>query len=500
MSLFRTLFASSLFILLAGCDSSSNNGVPPLSVAQDLSFTEANDLRGLSYAADGKIYASGHQSGADDQVVVARFNPDGSPDQTFGGDGFVTINVAVGSPEESLGVVELANGDVIVLVNAGDGNGGQMITADDNPAVMNPREEGVSAVLLRLDGSGAPVTSFGNNGRAEVVFGWADADNGDWPVPTLDSVDGFSHAGFPQDTAFDLQRDDSAATERVVVFGFGPAPRETGGGSQRLDRDRYVARIDAATGQADSTFNGGEAFVWNSPNSLTDNARRGNVEADGRIVSAGYTNLGSGLGNHIILIRLDPTGALDASFTGFGQSPNEAGVAVFNPFLVDGGFAEAYAAGRLSNGDYVTTGYGGATGSGTPSTLGYLTTQAQDLVTFRVANGTLDTSFGNVGTQAIQSESQGRASAEDRGRDMVVLADDSTVQVGRFGGTPAIYAFTPDGQLDTRVDDDGIIELSHPSIGQQFFAVALSDDGQQLAVTTSTDAAGARLVLVDVSQ
>ena len=38
------------------------------------------------------------------------------------------------------------------------------------------------------------------------------------------------------------------------------------------------------------------------------------VESDGAIMSAGYSNLGDGLRNHVVLIRLDPDGTLDQNF------------------------------------------------------------------------------------------------------------------------------------------------------------------------------------------
>ena len=58
--------------------------------------------------------------------------------------------------------------------------------------------------------------------------------------------------------------------------------------------------------------------------------------------------------------------------------------------------------------------------------------------------------------------------------------------------------FTADGQLDTRVSDDGIIELPNATVTQQFFAAALSPDGQRIAVSTSSDDNGARLVVLEV--
>ncbi|MEM7280469.1 MAG: hypothetical protein AAF438_02385, partial [Pseudomonadota bacterium] len=281
----------------------------------------------------------------------------------------------------------------------------------------------------------------------------------------------------------------------------------------RTDRDRYIARVDiTATGAtADPTFNGGSAFSFNATGVLNDNQRRGIVEADGKIVASGYTDLGGVLDNHSFLIRLDVDGTLDATFGGFSDEPTIAatpGIAVFNPFKVDQGFSENYAADfQQGTSSYVAVGYGSATlrdGGVTPSTLGYQSSLQQDVVVFRVSSGTstaIDMAFGNTGTQAIQSEGLGYPTNEDRGRHLIVLPDDRIVIAGRFGGNPAAFVLTADGQPDSRVFGDGIIELSDPSgtVGAQFFGLALSPDGNRVALSTNSDDAGARIVVLKLA-
>lgn len=456
-------------------------------VAGDRTITSANDLRGLTYARvapnAGKIYASGHvgTTNEDRQVVIARFHADGTPDTSFSSDGFVELEATpeeANNDETSLGIAELQSGDVVAIAHAADTGGGQ------------------SVYLFRLTPDGTQVDGWGDaEGKVEVVFGWANADNADYPG---------APATLPSDTAWDLQVDRSVAGDRVVVFGLGSAADGV-----RTDNDRYVARLNITeTGaEADTTFNAGSAFSFHSTGVLGDNARRGNVEADGKIMSAGYTDLGEGLDNHIILIRLNADGTLDNAFGGFSSAPEvlaaTPGIAVFNPFVVDGGYAECYAAGyQEGTASYVTVGYGAATADETVSTLGYETTLQQDIVSFRVSSGTasdVDTSFGNTGHQAIQSEGLGFPTNEDRGRHLVILPDDRTLIVGRFGGNPAAIVLTEDGQPDAQVFGDGVIELPHDTISAQFFGVALSEDGNRVAMTTNQDANGARLVVLKIA-
>ena len=325
---------------------------------------KANDLRGVAYGADGKIYVSGHRGNLETEtvVVVGRFNADGTPDATFGDGGFAEVDLGPGRVEQSLAVAPLANGDVVAAVNA------------------NEEDGGISIYLVRFDSTGQPVTGAwgGETGAVEVVFGWANADND--AFPGVDNP--------PQDTAWDLKVDSSSGVEKLIVAGHGAAAE----GSGRTDADRYVARLLAADGSPDPEFNGGSPFTYHSAQAFSEGGRRVTVESDGAILSAGYTNLGDGLRNHVILIRLNPDGSLDQDFGGFVTPPSSAeavgltatpGVAVFNTFVSDGGFAECYAAVRLSDGSYVTTGYGGATGEGVASTLGFKTTEAPDIVSFR---------------------------------------------------------------------------------------------------------------------
>jgi uncharacterized delta-60 repeat protein len=444
----------------------------------DVVTDKANDLRGLAYGRDGKIYVSGHRGDVAKEtvVVVGRFNADGTPDTGFGSGGFAEVDLGPGKIEQSLGVVALANGDVVAALNANEDGGG------------------VSVYLVRFDPKGVRKTGAawgGETGAVEVVFGWPNARN-----------DGFPNvSSAPQDTAWDLKLDNSGGQEKLVVAGHGSAPE----GSGRTDVDRYVARLMASDGKPDPAFNGGKPFTYHSAQNFAEGGRRLIVEPDGSILSSGYSTLGN-LKNNVVLIRLDPNGKPDAGFGGFVSPTSSAaavgltpapGIAVFNPFVGDGGFAECYATVKLSDGSYVTTGYGAATGDGTASKLGFKTTQGPDIVSFRVAGKALDTKWGQGGNVAIQSEGAGKPTAEDRGRLLVALPKDRTLHVGLYGGIPAAVVLDAQGKLDTTVSGDGIIELPGTKVTTQFFGAAVSADGKRVALTTTSHKDGARLVILE---
>ena len=471
-------------------------------------YDGANDLRGLRFGASGKLWASGHiginanpsvAGEPDKQLVIARFTADGIPDSSFSDDGFLQVNlverveddtdpqaikVVNDGNEESLGIVELTGGDIVVSANVRDANG-----------------KGMDAVVARFTAAGAPVTGFGDNGVARVVFGWAPADDASWTATS---------PAAPSDNSWGLELDKSGAEEKLVVFGAGTALKGSTTGNpatQRTDNDRYVTRLLVATGAIDPAFNAGKAFTYNTGGTNGDNGRRGLVEADGSIIAGGYTNFTPG-GNHVIAIRLKPEGTRD---TAFGHIANDRGIIRSNPLIDDGGASECYAVVRQSSGRLITGGYGAATASGTSSRFGYVTTAGPDLVAlgFKPDGSALDQAWGNVGMFVAQSEELSEARAEERARDMLALADDRLVYAGNFATDPAIYVTTPNGDFDpaneigalfrytpltTTTGANGNVSTSH------FFRVVQSADRKRIAATTSQNVDGVLLAVLKVGE
>jgi uncharacterized delta-60 repeat protein len=473
---------------------------------------QVNDLRGVTFSNNGKIWAAGHvganigyPGGVDRQIAIVRFNGDGTLDSSFDGDGIKTFNLRTrqglddaitnDGDEYCMGIVELPSGDVVIQANVRDATG-----------------KGRDVVLLKMSASGSLINwSAGQGGSPpaaavrKVDFGWTDAQSAAFPgAPTAQPTDESWGIGLSPDGT------------KIVVFGYGPAKLGalTTGDTpvQRTDNDRYVARVNVSNGAPDATFNGGVPFSFNSGGTNSDGGRRGNVEPDGSIISAGYTNIEGS--NTIFVLRLSPEGVPDPTFT-FGAQAIP-GVFAANPFAVDGGIAECYSVKRQSTGRYVTTGYGRATKANGVSTFvpPWLTTDNVDLVSFGLKQGTnggvLDDTFGVSGTLAIQSEALNMGGTEDRGRDLVVLPDDRLVYAGRLGTAPALFVTTADGELDpseggalagpSGTDTIPGAYLYAPLSGStsHFYAIALSPDKKRVAAVTNNHADGALLAVLSV--
>ncbi len=405
---------------------------------------------GLVFASDGFLYASGATiEDGERKLAVWRFDADGQLDTTFGNEGVLTKDVLAEKDESSYDIVEVSPGNFVVHVNV-DGK--------------------VYLVKLTKDGSGA--FSFGD--PVFVKFGW-DEDEG-WPggmASPPSAPPSYSSWGIALDKS-------NAASPKIVVFASGAPAKAANVAEQRTDNDRWITRVLADTLAFDTTFNGGAPYSTDADGkNLGDNARRGIVLEDGSIVSAGYTNFGAGLLNHVVLIRLLPDGTPDPAF-GFGTSPAIPGQTKFNPFLATSGFAEAYNVVRQSSGRLVTTGYGSSNFK-TPS-------KSVDLVTFGVKAEGLDTSYGENGAFAWQSELDpaaglGGTNFADRGRDLVVLPDDRVVHVGQYDDDASVYVLDKDGKPDRSSGAGGLIKYTYPAA---FYKVTVSPDGKRIAASAQS--------------
>jgi uncharacterized delta-60 repeat protein len=296
-------------------------------------------------------------------------------------------------------------------------------------------------VAVRFLANGTLDTTFGTNGVARVDLG--------------------AGTGTTRDALWNVARD---GMDRLVLFG---AKRGDGG---RVDSDRAVVRL-TANGALDTTFATMGVHALNIAN-LSDQARNGSVQADGRIVSAGYTGQPTGYGtqtsNKVVLLRLLDNGMPDTTFGAMGVV-NSAPFAASDPVNLPSGLSEAYAAFPQATGNYVTAGYGRA-GDAPGTTV--------NMVSFRYTPaGKLDTTWGMNGILQLDV-----AGDNDRGRNLVVLPGDRVLILG--SGTPApmnidamAVMVQPNGALDTTFDGDGykLYDFGRPD--EAFYGAALAPGG-----------------------
>ena len=332
-------------------------------VTTDFSGSE-DSASSVAVQADGKIVAAGYSYPGPDFAVV-RYNSDGSLDPSFGGTGKVTTNVI--SWDIATSVAIQADGKIVAA--GGSGSSGSI---DD-------------FALVRYNTDGSLDTSFGGTGKVTTDFGSDDsaysvAIQADGKIVAA----GSSGAGFitdfalvryntdgSLDTSFggtgkvttDIGSDDSAASVAIQADGKIVA---AGSSANTSDFDFALARYNR-DGSLDTSF-GGTGKVMTDFTASYDFADSIAIEADGKIVAAGYTDPPK---SDFALARYNSDGSLDTSFGGTGKittdfSRSEAqarSVAI----QADGKLVAAGYSGHTSQHDFTLVRYGTPCGSPTPT-------------------------------------------------------------------------------------------------------------------------------------
>ena len=338
---------------------------------------------------DGKIVAAGYkQIDGDRDFTVARYNSNGTLDAAFGAGGKVVTTV--GSSVDEINDLLLQPDGKIIAV------GHSFVT-----------NNGFDFAVVRYNPAGTLDTTFGTGGK--VVIGITSGD---------DIVD---------DPSALLQPDG-----KIVVGGYGGVS----------NTDFELVRL-LPNGTLDASFGvGGKVITALSGNddSLYDLA----LQPDGKIIAVGHANYSGNLNDSTALVRYNPNGSLDTTFAANGllTVPLSSGYYVGNSVAVQ------------PNGKILAFGFGNV---GTSGAVGFAVARYN-------ADGSPDTSFGTGGRVitkigandfsygfaiALQPNGKiiaaGSTSGETNGSAIVRYLGDATAQ----GATQ--FDFDGDGKSDISV-------------------------------------------------
>jgi uncharacterized delta-60 repeat protein len=282
-------------------------------------FTPGKDLASaVAIQADGKIVAAGQARGTGRRFAMARYNPNGTLDTTFGVDGRVTTNFTAGLDSAS-GVVIQANGKIVAAGTA---------YADCGCSKF---------ALARYNSDGTLDAAFGGDGKVMTNFrfgghanGVALQANGKLVVAGSSSeLARFAVARYRADGTLDDTFDvdgkvttrmglgETAATGvaiqangKVVAVGYTDAPHEFGDtfGPGKFALARY--RVD---GTLDAGF-AGDGRVTTRFGSSGAAANGVAIQGNGKIVAAGV----AAGGRRFALARYNTNGTRDTTFGGDG--------------------------------------------------------------------------------------------------------------------------------------------------------------------------------------
>ncbi len=282
----------------------------------------SEDEKGLGFAlqADGKIVVAGYAKFAGKRdVLVARFNADGGIDRSFGTDGYVTYGGAGNGTDIGFGAAIQGDGKIVVV--------GETL-----------RQGSQDALLLRYNEDGTPDRSFGTAGAFVYNGAAGEADRGFAVAITQDGgivLTGSSIIAAKEDVLVlkvdrDGKRDGSFGANGVATYS-GPGDESDYGNIVALQPDGKILIVGAsslggqfdilvlrfnADGTLDKSFAGDGATTYGRSGDRYDYAWGAAIQPNGKIVLAGATS--NGTDNDGLLIRYLPDGTLDRGFASGG--------------------------------------------------------------------------------------------------------------------------------------------------------------------------------------
>lgn len=404
---------------------SAVNDAPTLFVGNNLSDV----AKSVTVQADGKILVAGYTgNGPQYDFALVRYNSDGSLDTTFSNNGMVKTDVGTSYDYGSSVTVQI-DGKILVAGSSRNAAGN-----DD-------------FALVRYNTDGSLDTTFGGDGILTTAVGTS-TDNGNSVTVQADG--------------------------KILVAG-----------SSNIPYDFALVRYNS-DGSLDTTFSA-DGKVTTSIGGF-DSARSVTVQADGKILVAGYSD--NGINYDFAIIRYNSDGSLDATFGSTGvvttaiganyEAAQSVTVQADGKILVSGyskNTSDDFALVRYNSDGSLDTSFGGdgiiLTTIGTGSDIGYSVAVQSDgkIVVGGVSNngsntdfamvrynsdGSLDTTFSSDGkvTTAIGTGS-------DVGYSVAIQADGKILLTGySINGSNSDFAvvrYNSDGSLDTTFSNDGIL-------------------------------------------
>jgi uncharacterized delta-60 repeat protein len=233
-------------------------------------FAHGSYAFALALQPDGRIVAVGtefvdfsSEANSDTDFAIARYEADGSPDFSFGSGGQVTTDF------------ERLNDDAFAVLLRSDG---RIVVVGSSRSRLSDYDFAAARYL----GNGQLDTAFGQGGKVSTDFA----------------------GGFDRARTAALQPDGD-----IVAAGFAIRPN---GSHENFAAVRYLA-----DGALDPAF-GGDGKVQVSFDSCCQFANRALLQRDGKIVLVGFADTESS-DSDFLLARLNANGALDATFGNAGR-------------------------------------------------------------------------------------------------------------------------------------------------------------------------------------
>ncbi|MEP7143351.1 MAG: T9SS type A sorting domain-containing protein [Ferruginibacter sp.] len=431
---------------------------------QTTQFAGSSSATSIVIQSDGKIVVAGYTTNdaSNTYFAIARYNANGSSDNTFNGTGQSITDFKFKMPPEMQGdSIEIHNAYAYTIAIQADGKilaGGYAFTGTEN-----------DFAIARYNSNGSPDNTFDNDGRQTTNFGSSNdigyslaiQKDGKILLAGYTSSGGnnnfavvrYNINGGPDNTfngngkqiahlGSDMQIGNSLALQtngKIVVAGY------TLNGTYT---DFAIARFNV-DGSPDTSFDS-DGLLTTDFTSSDDYAGSLAIQSDDKIIVAGYSYIYSPeTEQQIAVARYNPDGGLDNSFSDNGKlsGDNKQGYTSFNATAIqtDGKIVAAGSTWNGSNYDFAIARYN--------------------------TNGSLDNTFSNDGKQTTDF------GGTDSAISIKIQPDGKIVVGGNCGNKFAIARYNANGTADNTFSDDGkqVISMGFADVCQ---SIALQTDGK----------------------
>ncbi len=402
----------------------------------------------LTILSDGKIVVAGYSNDGNanigeyyDYVAVARYNPDGSLDNTFDDDGIAKTDFLGYKAEQANSVAIQSDGKIVIA--------GQMRNSSN-----------YDFVLARYNTNGSLDITFSNDGMQVTDFGSLDdfaraiAIQSDGKILVAGSSGkNFGIARYNTDGSLDKTFDADGIQTNDFSFGDGSClaiQNDTkivvAGSSNTSDVDFVIVRYNN-NGSLDNTFNadGKQTTDFGSSNDSVNSIA---IQSDGKLLAVGFAI--SGGNKYIAAARYNFNGTPDISF-------NKTKILIDSIIQGDTHFTSTAI---QSDGKIVAAGYAWNGRNYDFALVRYNT------------NGSLDNTFSADGKQMTDF-----GSSDDKARAIAIQRDGKIVVAGSTGKTIGIASYNKDGSLDNTFDGDGLKTMANGT-SDSASSIAIQSDGK----------------------
>ena len=313
----------------------------------------------VAIQSDGKIVAAGYSyNGSKFDFALVRYNTNGTLDTSFDNDGKVIT--AIGSDTDRAQSVAIQSDGKIVV--AGYSNNGSNL----------------DFALVRYNTNGTLDTSFNSDGKVTTTIG----SGNDYAYSVAIQSDGkivvageayigsnfdFALARYNTDGTLDTTFDSDGKVTTAIVSGRDAANsvaiqsdgKIVAAGRIMNNKEDFALVRYNADGSLDTNFGTG-GKVTTDIGSDDDTANSVAIQADGKIVAAGYSDNGSNL--DFALVRYNADGSLDTNFGAAGKVTTDIGttdVGVSVAIQSDGNIVVAGHSKNGGNSDFALVRYAG---------------------------------------------------------------------------------------------------------------------------------------------